>query len=131
MLNYIVIGVGSTMGGASRYWASGLIANRFGQSFPFGTLFVNVTGSFIIGFSATVTSSDGRWFVGPRLRNGLMTGFCGGYTTFSSFSLQTMSLAQNNEWLYAIGNIFLNFVFCLPGVWLGHILAEFINAMKG
>lgn len=127
MLNYIFVGVGSAIGGISRYGASGLIANRFGQSFPFGTLFVNVTGSFIIGFFATATSPDGRWLVGPRLRNGFMTGFCGGYTTFSSFSLQTMSLAQEDEWLYAGGNAVLNLILCLVAVWLGHVLAEFIN----
>lgn len=131
MLNYILVGVGSAIGGISRYWASGLIANRFGQSFPVGTLFVNVTGSFIIGLFAMLTSPDGRWLVGPRLRNGFMTGFCGGYTTFSSFSLQTMTLAQDDEWLYAAGNAALNLFFCLLGVWLGHILGEILNLTKG
>ena len=131
MLNYILVGVGSAIGGTSRYWASGLIANRFGSSFPFGTLFVNVTGSFVIGFFATVTSPDGRWLVGASGRNFFMTGFCGGYTTFSSFSLQTLNLAQEDEWLYAGGNAVLNLVLCLLGVWLGHILAEILNSTKG
>jgi len=131
MLNYIFVGLGSAMGGISRFWASGLVANRFGQSFPFGTLFVNVTGSFIIGFFATMTAPDGRWLVGPAGRNFFMTGFCGGYTTFSSFSLQTLNLAQDEEWLYAGGNAVLNLVLCLVAVWLGHILAEFINPAKG
>jgi CrcB protein len=131
MLNYILVAVGSAIGGISRYWASGLIANRFGQSFPFGTLFVNVTGSFIIGFFATVTSPDGRWLVGASGRNFFMTGICGGYTTFSSFSLQTMNLAQDDEWFYAGGNAVLNLVLCLIGVWLGHIFAELVNSTKG
>jgi fluoride exporter len=131
MLNYILVGAGSATGGISRYWASGLIASRFGHSFPFGTLFVNVTGSFIIGFFATMTAPDGRWLVGPAGRNFFMTGFCGGYTTFSSFSLQTLNLAQDEEWLYAGGNAVLNLVLCLVAVWLGHILAEFINPAKG
>ena len=97
MLNYILVGVGSAAGGVSRYWISGLIANRFGQSFPWGTLFVNVSGSFVIGFFATVTAPEGRWLVGPSGRNFFTTGFCGGYTTFSSFSLQTLNLAQETS----------------------------------
>jgi CrcB protein len=131
MLNYILIAVGSAIGGIARYWASGFIANRFGQSFPFGTLFVNVSGSFVIGFFATITAPDGRWMVGPSGRNFFMTGICGGYTTFSSFSLQTLALAQDEEWLYAGGNAVLNLILCLIAVWLGHILAETLNAMKG
>jgi len=131
MLNYLLVAVGSAAGGVSRFWASGFIANRVGQSFPWGTLFVNVTGSFIIGFFATVTSPEGRWLVGPSGRNFFMTGFCGGYTTFSSFSLQTLALAQDEEWLYAGGNAVLNLVLCLVAVWLGHILAEKINLAKG
>ena len=131
MLNYILVGVGSAAGGVSRYWISGLIANRFGQSFPWGTLFVNVTGSFVIGFFATVTAPEGRWLVGPSGRNFFTTGFCGGYTTFSSFSLQTLNLAQDDEWLYAGGNAVLNLVLCLVAVWLGHVLARMLNPMKG
>ncbi|MBU6411563.1 MAG: fluoride efflux transporter CrcB [Verrucomicrobia bacterium] len=131
MLNYILVGLGSAMGGISRYWASGLVANRFGHSFPFGTLFVNVTGSFIIGFFATMTAPDGRWLVGPAGRNFFMSGFCGGYTTFSSLSLQTLNLAQDDEWLQAGGNAVLNVVLCLMAVWLGHVLAEILKPMKG
>ena len=131
MLNYILVGLGSAIGGISRYGASGLIANRYGQSFPWGTLFVNVTGSFIIGLFATLTATEGRWLVGPSGRNFFMTGFCGGYTTFSSFSLQTLSLAQDEEWLYVAGNAALNLVLCLIAVWLGHVLAEVLNPTKG
>jgi len=131
MLNYIVVGLGSAIGGILRYGASGLIANRFGQSFPWGTLFVNVTGSFIIGLFATLTAPEGRWLVGPSGRNFFMTGVCGGYTTFSSFSLQTLSLAQEEEWLYAGGNAVLNLVLCLVAVWLGHVLAEVLNPTRG
>ena len=131
MLNYILVGLGSAAGGISRFWASGVIANRYGQSFPWGTLFVNVTGSFIIGFFATLTAPEGRWLVGPSGRNFFMTGFCGGYTTFSSFSLQTLSLAQDEEWLYAAGNAVFNLVLCLIAVWLGHVLAEALKPMKG
>src|SRR5437016_998779 len=128
MLNYILVGVGSAAGGLARFWASGLIADRVGQSFPWGTLFVNVTGSFLIGLFATLTAPEGRWLVGPAGRNFFMSGFCGGYTTFSSFSLQTLSLAEDKEWLYAGGNTVFNVVLCLVAVWLGHLLAEAINS---
>jgi len=131
MLNYVLVGIGSALGGIARYWASGLLASRYGESFPWGTLFVNVSGSFIIGFFATLTAPEGRWLVGPSGRNFFMTGICGGYTTFSSFSLQTLSLAQDEEWLYATGNTALSVVLCLAGVWLGHVLAEALNPSRG
>ena len=131
MLNYLLVAAGGALGSVARFGASGLIAERFGQSFPWGTLFVNVTGSFIIGLFATVTAPEGRWLVGPYGRNFFMAGVCGGYTTFSSFSLQTLALAQDEEWLYAAGNAVLNLVLCLVAVWLGHILAEEISSPKG
>jgi len=131
MLNYILVAMGSAIGGTARFWASGLIANRYGQSFPWGTLFVNVTGSFVIGLFATLTAPEGRWLVGPSGRNFFMTGFCGGYTTFSSFSLQTLNLAQDDEYVYAAGNAVFNLVLCLVAVWLGHLLAEYLSRTKG
>jgi len=123
MLNYLLVAIGSALGGITRFWASGLIANRYGSSFPWGTLFVNVTGSFVIGFFATLTAPEGRWLVGSNGRNFFMTGICGGYTTFSAFSFQTLALAQDEEWLYAASNVLLSVVLCLAGVWLGHVLA--------
>ncbi len=131
MLNYVLIAIGSAVGGVARYWASGAIANRVGQSFPWGTLFVNVTGSLIIGFFASITAPEGRWFVGSYARNFFMIGVCGGYTTFSSFSLQTLNLVQDEEWLYAGGNAVLSLVFCLVSVWLGHTLAGVLNPSEG
>jgi CrcB protein len=131
MLNYLLVAVGGALGSIARFWASGFVANRFGGSFPWGTLFVNVSGSFIIGFFATLTAPEGRWLVGPSGRNFFTSGFCGGYTTFSSFSLQTLTLAQDEEWLYAGGNAVLNLVLCLVAVWLGHILALKLRPTKG
>jgi CrcB protein len=131
MWNAFWIFIGSGLGGLARWGASGLIANRFGQTFPWGTLVVNVTGSFAIGLFATLTAPDGRWLVGPTGRNFFMTGICGGYTTFSSFSLQTLSLAQDEEWLYAGGNAVLNVTLCLGAVWLGHAAANLINPTRG
>jgi fluoride exporter len=131
MFNYILVALGSAMGGITRYWASGVIANRIGQSFPWDTIVVNVSGSFIIGFLAALNSPEGHWLLSPNARNLFMIGFCGGYTTFSSFSLQTMNLLQEREWLYAFGNAFLSVVLCLVSVWLGHGLAELMNPTKG
>ncbi len=102
----------------------------FGETFPWGTLFVNVAGSFIIGFFATLTGPDGRIFAGTTMRQFVMIGLLGGFTTFSSFSLQTLNLANDGEWLQAGGNIVASVVLCLLAVWLGHMLAVSINALK-
>ena len=130
ILLYCWIALGSAIGGVARYWCSGVAARLFGETFPWGTLIVNVTGSFIIGFFATLTGPDGRVFAGSTMRQFVMMGLLGGYTTFSSFSLQTLSLAQNNQWLEAGGNILASVILCLAAVWLGHLLAHSINALK-
>lgn len=124
MLNYVLVAIGSALGGTARYWASGVIANQAGQSFPWGTLFVNVTGSFIIGLFAGMTSPESRSLVSPEARTFFTLGLCGGYTTFSSFSLQTLTLMQSREWLYACGNAVLSLVLCLAAVWLGYSIAD-------
>ena len=131
MLNYLWIGIGSALGGIARFWLSGVIARQFGETFPWGTLIVNVTGSFIIGFFATLTDPGGRYLVPASFRQFFMIGICGGYTTFSSFSLQTLNLARGGEWLYAGANSLLSFVCCMVAVWLGHLTATLINPMKG
>jgi CrcB protein len=129
-MSYIWIAIGSAIGGAARYWCTGFAARLFGETFPWGTLLVNITGSLIIGFFATLTGPDGRIFVSSTTRQFVMIGLCGGYTTFSSFSLQTLNLVQDSEWLQAGGNIVGSVVLCLFAVWLGHILAASINAMR-
>ena len=124
---YFWIAIGSAIGGVARYWCSGVAARLIGETFPWGTLIVNVVGSFIIGFFATLTGPDGRVFVGTTARQFVMVGLCGGYTTFSSFSLQTLTLMSDGEWLQASFNIV---VLCLLAVWLGHIAAFSINTMR-
>jgi fluoride exporter len=124
---YIFVGIGSAIGGIARFWLSGLVANKFGQTFPWGTLIINVTGSFAIAFFGTLTDPQGRYLVSPNLRTFFMIGICGGYTTFSSFSLQTLSLAQDGEWLYAGANCASSLIFCLAGAWLGHFCAMLFN----
>ena len=130
MAAYLWIAVGSALGGVARYWCSGVAARLIGETFPWGTLFVNVTGSFIIGFFATLTGPDGRIFAGTTTRQFVMTGILGGFTTFSSFSLQSLNLANDGEWLQAGGNVVGSVVLCLVAVWLGHMLALSLNAMK-
>jgi CrcB protein len=92
---------------------------------------VNITGCFIIGFFNAITGPEGRFLVSPAARTFFMIGICGGYTTFSSFSLQTLNLVEDGEWWQAGGNVLLSVVLCLLGVWLGHLLAANLNLMKG
>jgi len=131
LIRYFWIMLGGALGTAARYWGSGLVARAFGETFPWGTLVVNVTGSLLIGLFATLTGPDGRMFVGTTARQFVMIGICGGYTTFSSFSLQTLTLAQDGEWLWAAGNIVISVVLCLLAVWLGHVAAAGLNGLKG
>jgi fluoride exporter len=121
------VALGSALGGALRFWCSGLIARWFGETFPWGTLIVNVTGSLLIGLIATLSGPDGRLLVGTTMRQFVMLGVLGGFTTFSSFSLQTLTLTQNGEWLQAATNIVGSVLLCLMGVWFGHALAVAIN----
>ena len=130
MASYFWIAIGSALGGIARYWFSGVVARLIGETFPWGTLFINVIGSFIIGFFATLTGPDGRILVPSVARQFVMIGFCGGFTTFSSFSLQTLNLATEGEYLYAGLNIVLSVVLCLLAVWLGSILATGLNTLK-
>lgn len=128
---YLFVALGGALGSMGRYAVSGLVATGFGETFPWGTLVVNVVGSFIIGFFATLTAPDGRFFVGGTTRQFVMTGFCGGFTTFSSFSLQTMNLMNEGEWLYAGGNVVGSATLCLIFVWLGSVSAATLNQLKG
>ena len=127
---YLWIGLGSALGGMARYWCSGMAATVISETFPWGTLIVNVLGSLIIGFFATMTGPDGRIFVGSEVRQFVMLGVLGGYTTFSSFSLQTLNLMHEGEWLNAGLNIGASVILCLLAVWLGHIAAVHMNALK-
>lgn len=130
MKAYVWIAIGSAIGGVARYWCSGVAARLIGETFPWGTLIVNVVGSFIIGFFATLTAPDGRIFVGSTTRQFVMVGLCGGFTTFSSFSLQTLNLMNDGEWLQVGANIGASVVLCLLAVWIGHVLAMSLNTMR-
>jgi CrcB protein len=127
VIRYFWVLLGGALGTGGRYWLSGVVARAFGETFPWGTLLVNVSGSLVIGLFATLTGPDGRMFVGTNARQFVMIGLCGGYTTFSSFSLQTLNLMQDGEWLAAGANIVLSVVLCLAAVWVGHVLALALN----
>jgi len=131
MMTYLWIAVGSALGGMARYACQSLFTNWFGPSFPWGTLLVNVAGSFVIGFFATLTGPDGRVLVSNNTRLFFMVGLCGGYTTFSSFSLQTLNLVQDGEIVRAGLNIGGSVVLCLMSVWLGYAAAMAMNAVRG
>lgn len=131
MLNAVLIFIGGGLGSLARWGASGFVARHWGETFPFGTLVVNVTGSFIIGVFGALTGPEGRWLVPVSFRQFFMLGICGGYTTFSSFSLQTLTLAEDGQWFKAGANAALSLVLCLAGVWLGHSLGVNWDEMKG
>jgi fluoride exporter len=130
MLSYLWIALGGALGTTARYWLSGVVARSIGETFPWGTLVINVTGSFVIGFFGALTGPDGRVFVGSTARQFVMIGMCGGYTTFSSFSLQTLNLMNDGEWFRAGANIGLSVLLCMFAVWVGVVLAGLVNAMR-
>ncbi|MDI1248162.1 MAG: fluoride efflux transporter CrcB [Lacunisphaera sp.] len=131
MILYLLIALGGALGSVTRYWLSGFTADHLGATFPWGTFLVNVTGSFIIGFFFTLTGPEGRVFATGNTRQFVMTGVLGGYTTFSSFSLQTLNLARDGEWLQAGANTLGSVAACLVAVWLGHLAAAYLNQLKG
>ena len=128
---YILVAGGGALGTLARFLLSGLVATSIGETFPWGTLIVNISGSFVIGLFAALTGPDGRLFVSGTWRQFVMAGFCGGYTTFSSFSLQTLNLMRDGEWTNVSANIVLSVVLCLLFVWLGAEAAGAINRLGG
>ena len=121
MLNYALIGLGGALGSMSRAWIAIAMARLTGPAFPWGTILVNVLGSFLIGFVGSLTATDGRLAGLADLRTFMMVGFCGGFTTFSSFSLQTFDLARDGRPGQAFGNVALSVLICLGSVALGHM----------
>jgi CrcB protein len=131
LTRYILVAFGGALGSVLRFFLANFCNVQVGGTFPWGILIVNVTGSFLIGFLFSITEPGGRWFASPATRDFLMVGLCGGYTTFSSFSLNTLNLARDGDWLRAGGNVLGSVAFCLAAVWLGHAAAAAMNQMKG
>lgn len=124
---YLSIAIGSAIGGLARYGCGVAAAAWLGGALPWGTILVNIVGSFIIGLFATLTGPDGRFLVGTLARQFVLVGFCGGYTTFSSFNLETLQLLRHGQPFAAAANVGLSLVLCLLGVWLGHAVAAWVN----
>lgn len=128
---YLAIALGGAVGSVARYLCALAGIALLGSAFPFGTLGVNVAGSFLIGLYATLTEPDGRVFATPAMRQGVMGGFCGGFTTFSVFSLESIRLLEAGQWGLAAGYVAVSAATWLPAVWLGHRLAQRMNRLRG
>ena len=115
-MNTILIFLGAGIGGVSRYWFSNGVYWVLGRKFPYGTLFVNITGCFLMGVLFTLFLERAT---NPVLRSLLLIGFLGGYTTFSAFSIETVNLIESGDWLNAMLNILFNVIACIILTWLG------------
>ena len=129
-ITFVWVALGGALGSAARYGCSLLVAGWVGETFPWGTLVINVIGSFVIGFFAILTGPDGRILVAPDLRQFVMVGVCGGYTTFSSFSLQTLNLLREGDVVQAGANVVGSVLLCLVAVWLGAVGAAVLNQTR-
>jgi CrcB protein len=114
----IWVALGSVLGGPARYFVSGLVGRHVGETFPWGTMAVNVSGALVAGLLAAATVKG--LMPMPAGWQFAVTGFLGAYTTVSSFSLQTMALARDGEFLKAGGNVALSMFLCLAAVALGY-----------
>ncbi len=122
----LVVMAGGALGTLARYLIS-VMAAPISKDLPWGTIAINVTGSLLIGFFGTLTLANGRYPVPENLRLFVMIGFCGGYTTFSSFSLQTLDLIRQGGWMRAGVNILASVVLCVAAVAVGHLVAAHFN----
>jgi CrcB protein len=132
-LSYFWVALGGALGSVTRFWLNGVVSQRYGETFPWGTMAVNVSGSLVIGILAALVLPEGRMSSEARTFTiqFLMIGVCGGFTTFSSFSLQTINLIREREWLYAGGNILLSVILCLAATWIGYLLGAALTASRG
>ena len=120
---YFWIALGSGLGGVARLWCANMALLVFGEAFPWGILLVNIAGSFVIGLFFALTGPEGRLQVSTTARQFVMTGLCGGYTTFSAFSLDTMGLMRDGRALAAGANVVLSVALCIGAACLGHAVA--------
>jgi len=121
---WIAVAVGGALGSVARFWLTGAMTALTGPRFPWGTLLINVAGSFVIGLVASVTLTPARISMHPDIRIFLMTGVCGGFTTFSAFSLQTLDLLQTGDAVPAFGYAIGSVVLCVVGTYCGWLLGR-------
>jgi CrcB protein len=124
ILALILVFVGGAIGSMCRFWLSGFVAERFGETFPYGTLIVNLVGSWIIGLAAGWIAHFNDPFWASAAKQLLMVGICGGLTTFSSFSLQTWNLMLSGRWGSAFTNVLVSTILCLALVAIGWDLGQ-------
>lgn len=122
MINYLMVSLGAALGGGFRYWVSNIAHKLFPATFPYGTLTVNIIGSFILGL--TMFLLDEREMITPGLRLFLAVGFCGGFTTFSSFSFETFNLFRDSQIFLGFVNILVNVTVCFIGVYLAYLISK-------
>jgi CrcB protein len=127
IMTYVWVALGSAVGGVARYGSAVLFARLGPALFPWSTLAVNVSGSLLIGVLAGLSLADGRALIGGDARALLMVGLCGGFTTFSSFSLETLRLAREGAWVWAGANVMFSVLLCLGAVWLGTLLGAALS----
>ena len=122
MLDFLAISLGAIVGANLRYWMSRGAVRLLGPVFPYGTLVINVLGSFVVGFFVVWTSE--RVMVDPRWRLLVAVGFCGGYTTFSSYAYETMAFFEQGQWALMAGNFVANNLLACAAVLAGMALAR-------
>jgi len=123
----IMVALGGAIGSVARYWLA-LLMLPLSRDLPWGTIAINIIGSFAISFFGTLTLDHGRFAVPEIWRLAFMVGVCGGFTTFSSFSLQTLDLLRAGQPGKAVLNIGISVIVCLIAVWLGFLAAQQINS---
>jgi fluoride exporter len=121
---WIAVAVGGAVGSVARFWLASAMTVLTGPRFPWGTLLINVLGSFVIGLVAGFTLTPVRVSMAPDIRIFLMTGVCGGFTTFSAFSLQTLDLLQNGDVVPAFGYAIGSVVLCVIATYCGWLLGR-------
>ena len=122
----LLVAIGGAIGTLARYFIS-VAALPISDSLPWGTIGINILGSFIIGLFGTLTLANGRFPVSEDARLFVMVGLCGGFTTFSSFSLQTLDLLRSGATMRAVANIMVSVVLCVCAVGIGHVVATHFN----
>lgn len=128
---YLAVALGSALGAVARYLCSLWLVQLTGPGFPWGTLAVNVAGSFLIGLYAALSGPDGRLLASPAERQFVMTGFCGGFTTFSVFSLETLLMFEQQAYSRAGLNLGLSVFLWICAVWFGSRIGARLNRLKG